>query len=313
LKNFGRVLTAMVTPFKANHEVDYEQAKILARYLVNNGSDGLVVVGTTGESPTLTFEEKINMYAVVKEAVGDQAVIIAGTGSNDTAGTIKLTKAVERVGVDAVMLVVPYYNKPSQEGMYQHFATVAGNTTLPVMLYNVPGRTGINLLPSTVARLAQISNIVALKEAAGSTDQVTELKRLLPQDFMIYSGDDSMTLPLMALGCEGIISVVSHVVGREIQEMIQAFLSGDLLKAAKIHCALYPIFKGMFMTSNPVPIKGALKLLGLDVGPVRLPLVDANEMEKVEIRKLLLDAGKELVDTRVKAAVVNDKNEASKV
>lgn len=313
MKNFGRVLTAMVTPFKANHEVDYEQAKVLARYLVNNGSDGIVVVGTTGESPTLTFEEKINMYAVVKEAVGDQAVIIAGTGSNDTMGTIKLTKAVERVGVDAVMLVVPYYNKPSQEGMYQHFATVAGSTNLPVMLYNVPGRTGINLLPSTVARLAQISNIVALKEAAGSTDQVTELKRLLPQDFMIYSGDDSMTLPLMALGCEGIISVVSHVVGQEIQEMIQAFLSGDLLKAAKIHYALYPIFKGMFMTSNPVPIKAALNMLGIDVGPVRLPLVNATEMEKVEIRKLLLDAGKELPDNRVKAAGVNASNEASKV
>ncbi|HZW83282.1 MAG TPA: 4-hydroxy-tetrahydrodipicolinate synthase [Candidatus Deferrimicrobium sp.] len=313
MKNFGRVLTAMVTPFKANHEVDYEQAKVLARYLVNNGSDGIVVVGTTGESPTLTFEEKINMYAVVKEAVGDQAVIIAGTGSNDTAGTIKLTKAVERVGVDAVMLVVPYYNKPSQEGIYQHFATVAGSTNLPVMLYNVPGRTGINLLPSTVARLAQISNIVALKEAAGSTDQVTELKRLLPQGFMIYSGDDSMTLPLMALGCEGIISVVSHVVGQEIQEMIQAFLSGDLLKAAKIHYALYPIFKGMFMTSNPVPIKAALNMLGIDVGPVRLPLVNATEMEKVEIRKLLLDAGKELTDNRVKAAGVNASNEASKV
>jgi len=282
----------MVTPFNANNEVDYEQAKVLARYLVDNGSDGLVVVGTTGESPTLTFEEKVNMYAVVMEAVGDRAKVIAGTGSNDTAGTIELTKAAERVGVDAAMLVVPYYNKPSQEGLYQHFASAAKATSLPVMLYNVPGRTSANMLPGTVARLAQIENVVALKEAAGSTDQVTELKRVLPKEFMVYSGDDSMTLPLLALGCEGVVSVVAHVVGKEMQSMVSAFLEGDFRKAARIHCDLYPIFKGMFMTANPVPIKAACNMLGINAGSVRLPLVEATEAEKTEIRKLLAAAGK---------------------
>ncbi len=289
---FGRVLTAMVTPFNDLQEVDYDQAKVLARHLVENGSDGLVVVGTTGESPTLSFEEKVNMYAAVKEAVGGRAAVIAGTGSNDTAGSVKLTRAAEQAGADAVMLVVPYYNKPSQEGLYQHFAAVANSTSLPVMLYNVPGRTSANLQPATAARLARIENIVALKEAAGSTDQATELMRLLPQDFMVYSGDDSMTLPLMSLGCEGIVSVVSHVVGKEIQEMVREFLAGNWREAARIHLELYPIFKGMFMTSNPVPVKEALNMLGIRVGPVRLPLVEASPEQKSEIRRLLTEAGK---------------------
>lgn len=290
--HFGRVLTAMVTPFNSANEVDYKQAADLARYLVNHGSDGLVVVGTTGESPTLTFDEKINMYQTVLEAVGDRATVIAGTGSNDTAATIRLTQAAEKLGVDAAMLVVPYYNKPSQEGLFQHYAAVARSTSLPLMLYNVPGRTSSNLLPVTVARLARIDNIVALKEAAGSTDQVTELKRLLPADFLVYSGDDSMTLPWLAVGCEGVISVVAHVVGNEMQAMIKAFLAGDFREAARMHCRLYPVFKGMFMTSNPVPIKEACNMLGLNVGTVRLPLVGATESEKAAIRKLLIDTGK---------------------
>ncbi len=289
---FGRVLTAMVTPFNDSHEVDYEQAKVLARYLVENGSDGLVVVGTTGESPTLSFEEKVNMYASVKEAVGNRAAVIAGTGSNDTAGSVKLTKAAEQAGVDGAMLVVPYYNKPCQEGLYQHFAAVAKATSLPIMLYNVPGRTSSNMQPATVARLAQIGNIVALKEASGSTDQVTELMRLLPGDFMVYSGDDSMTLPLMSLGCEGIVSVVAHVAGREIQDMVREFLAGNWREAARIHRDLYPLFKGMFITSNPVPVKAAMDMLGIRVGPVRLPLVEANGEQRQEIRTLLTAAGK---------------------
>ena len=292
LKKFGRVLTAMVTPFNAQNEVDYEQAKVLARYLVNNGSDGIVVVGTTGESPTLTFEEKVKMFATVKEAVGDRAAVIAGTGSNDTATSLRLTKAAEQVGVDAAMLVVPYYNKPSQEGLYQHFATIAQGSSLPIVLYNVPGRTSTNLMPQTVARLSLIKNVVAVKEAGGSTDQVTELKRLLPPEFMVYSGDDSMALPWLAVGCEGIISVVAHVVGPEIQAMVQAFFAGNTAQAAKLHCELYPIFKGMFMTSNPVPIKAACNMMGLNVGKVRLPLVEANAVELAEIRKLLVAAGK---------------------
>lgn len=292
MNKFGRVLTAMVTPFNDRNEVDYEQARVLARYLVDNGSDGLVVVGTTGESPSLSFDEKVKMYTTVQEEVGDRAVVIAGTGSNDTSASIKLTAAAEQVGVHGVMLVTPYYNKPSQEGLYRHFAAVAKSTSLPVMLYNVPGRTSINLLPATVARLAEIDNIAAIKEASGSTDQVTELKRVLPEEFMVYSGDDSMTLPLLALGCDGIVSVVSHVVGNEIQAMIKAFLAGNYQEAAKIHHQLYPIFKGMFMTSNPVPIKAAVNMLGIKVGPVRLPLVEASEAEETEIRKLLAAAGK---------------------
>lgn len=294
MKKFGRVLTAMVTPFNEQLEVDYEQAGVLARYLVDNGSDGLVVVGTTGESPTLSFAEKVNMYRTVKAAVGDRATIIAGTGSNDTAGTIKLSQAAAEVGVDGVMLVVPYYNKPSQEGLYRHFEKVARSVSLPVMLYNVPGRTASNLQPQTVARLAAIGNIVALKEAAGSTDQVTELKRSLPDEFMVYSGDDSMTLPLLSLGCEGVVSVVSHVAGTQIQAMIRAFLAGRIHDAARLHSNLYPLFKGMFMTSNPVPVKAAVNMLGINVGSVRLPLVEASETERAAIEKLLLDAGKQL-------------------
>lgn len=282
----------MVTPFNQQNEVDYEQAKTVARYLVDNGSDGLVVAGTTGESPTLSFEEKVKLYGVVKEAVGNRATVIAGTGSNDTRSSIRLTKAAEKVGVDVAMLVVPYYNKPSQEGLYQHFATVAEATELPLMLYNIPGRSVINLQPATVARLAQIDNIVAIKEAAGSTDQATQLIRSLPPDFLVYSGDDSLTLPLMSVGCEGIISVVSHVVGNELQAMIRAFLAGNVREAARLHGQLYPIFKGMFMTSNPVPIKTAMNMLGLNVGSVRLPLVPATETEQTAIRELLVAAGK---------------------
>ncbi|HWJ03864.1 MAG TPA: 4-hydroxy-tetrahydrodipicolinate synthase, partial [Verrucomicrobiae bacterium] len=204
-------------------------------------------------------------------------------------------------------------NKPSQEGLYRHFAAVAESTDLPLMLYNVPGRTVANMLPATVARLAKIENIVALKEAAGSTDQVTELKRMLPADFMVYSGDDSMTLPLLALGCEGIVSVVSHVVGNEMQAMIQAFLAGDFRRAAAIHCQLFPIFKGMFMTTSPTPIKEACNQLGLNAGPVRLPLVEATDMEKAEIRRLLREAGKFPVIEEGRAAGVDQESKRTEV
>lgn len=285
VKDFGRVLTAMVSPFNPDLSVNYNQAKKLARYLVENGSDGLVVSGTTGESPTLTKEEKLELFKAVVEEVGGKATVIAGTGSYDTAGSIILTKEAEKVGCDGVMLVVPYYNKPSQEGLYRHFRTIAESTSLPVILYNIPGRAGINVLPATVARLAEdVPNIVALKEAAGSIDQVSELRRVLPEDFVIYSGDDSMTLPMLAMGCQGIISVAAHVAGMQIQEMIDAFTSGNTTLAANLHKKLYPLFKGLFITSNPVPVKAALILKGLAVGGVRLPLVEAtaNEIESVK-------------------------------
>lgn len=285
--DFGRVLTAMVTPFDANGKVDLEQTSLLAKHLVENGSDGLVVTGTTGESATLTQEEKLQLYQTVKEAVSGRARVIAGTGSNDTASTISLTKEAEKIGLDGVMLVAPYYNKPSQEGLYQHFKSVAAQTSLPVIVYNVPGRTSINLLPPTVARLAEVDNIVAIKEASGSLDQVSELKTLLPDDFTVYCGDDSLTLPMLSLGAAGVISVASHVAGKALQEMIQAFKNGDMAKAKETHLKLYPLFKVLFITTNPVPVKAALNIQGLKVGGPRLPLVEALPSEKEQIKKVM--------------------------
>jgi len=285
--DFGRVLTAMVTPFDKDMAVNYDLARKLARHLAESGSDGLVVAGTTGESPTLSKEEKIELFRVIVEEVGGQAIVLAGTGSYDTAGSVALTQAAEKVGVDGVMLVAPYYNKPSQEGLYQHFKTIAKSTNLPVLLYNIPGRTGVNMLPATVARLAEIDNIVAIKEAAGSMDQVSELRRLLPDHFAIYSGDDSLTLPMLSLGARGVVSVAAHVVGPRIKEMVNAFMAGNVTLATQIHLQLYPIFKGLFITTNPVPVKAALNMLGQQVGPPRLPLVEATPAEKESVKKVL--------------------------
>lgn len=288
--DLGRLLTAMVTPFDKNLEVNIPLARKLARYLVENGSDGIVVAGTTGESPTLSRDEKLELFRAVTEEVGGQATVVAGTGSYSTRDTVALTQAAEKVGVDAVMLVCPYYNKPSQEGLYHHFKTVAESTNLPIILYNIPGRTGVNLLPTTVARLAKTGNIVAIKEAAGSTDQVTELRRLLPEDFAIYSGDDSLTLPFLALGARGVVSVVSHLVGKRLRDMLDAFTAGNVTLAAKIHRELFPLMKGLFITTNPVPVKAALNLLGWNVGAPRPPLVEATEQEKEKVQKLLEEA-----------------------
>ncbi|MEG6615699.1 4-hydroxy-tetrahydrodipicolinate synthase [Peptococcaceae bacterium 1198_IL3148] len=290
--DFGRVLTAMVTPFDREQKVDINQAKKLARYLVENGSDGIVVCGTTGESPTLTKDEKIALFKAVVDEVGGDAAVIAGTGSYNTAESIALTESAEKTGVDGVMLVAPYYNKPSQEGLYQHFKEVAHCTKLPIMLYNIPGRTGINVLPATVARLASdVPNIIAIKEAAGSMDQVSELRRILPEGFAIYSGDDSLTLPILALGGKGIVSVASHIIGNKIQEMVQAYVKGNVSKAIHLHSELFPIFKGMFITTNPVPVKESLNLLGINVGGVRLPLVNINAEDKEKLKTLLTDNG----------------------
>ncbi|WP_003541271.1 4-hydroxy-tetrahydrodipicolinate synthase [Desulfotomaculum nigrificans] len=286
--DFGRLLTAMVTPFNTDLSVNLTQTRKLAKYLVENGSDGLVVCGTTGESPTLSKEEKISLFKAVVEEVGGKAAVIAGTGSYDTASSIALTKEAEKVGCDGVMLVAPYYNKPSQEGLYRHFRTVAESTSLPIILYNIPGRTGINVLPATVARLAaDVPNIVAIKESAGNMDQVSELRRVLPEDFAIYSGDDSMTLPMLSLGAKGIISVVSHVAGRQIKEMIDAYTSGNTTLAANLHKRLYPLFKGLFITTNPVPVKAALNLKGIAVGGVRLPLVEATASEIESVKSVM--------------------------
>lgn len=285
--SLGRILTAMVTPMNDNLEVDYLESGRLAKYLSEHGSDGIVVAGTTGESPTLSAEEKLELFRVVKEAVGKNVIVIAGIGSNSTAASVALARKAVDTGVDGLMAVVPYYNKPSQEGMYQHFRTIAEATTLPLMLYNVPGRTSANLLPETVLRLSKIPNIVALKEAVGVMDQVSELKRILSEDFEVYSGDDSLTLPMLALGCSGIVSVASHVIGDEMKQMIDAWFDGDAITARKCHLKLMPVFKGIFITANPVPIKYLVNTLGLKAGKARLPLVDATPEEKKFLTELL--------------------------
>ncbi|MDI9419776.1 MAG: 4-hydroxy-tetrahydrodipicolinate synthase [Firmicutes bacterium] len=283
----GQIYTAMVTPMKKDGSVDYKQAVRLAELLVNNGSDGVVVCGTTGESATLAFEEKVQLFTEIVNDLGGSAEVIAGTGSNDTAATIALTKAAEKAGADGIMLVTPYYNKPSQEGLYQHFKTIAEVSSLPIMLYNVPGRTQVNLLPETVARLAENPNIAAIKEASGNLEQVSYLRSITPDDFLIFSGDDSLTLPILAVGGCGVVSVAAHLVGRRIKAMVEAFLAGRVQEATSIHLELLPIFKMMFITTNPVPVKRSLEYMGIETGPVRLPLVDVTEAEAETIKATL--------------------------
>ncbi|MCX7779335.1 MAG: 4-hydroxy-tetrahydrodipicolinate synthase [Negativicutes bacterium] len=287
MKNFGRVLTAMVTPFHDDLSVNYQAAAELAHYLVANGSDGLVVAGTTGESPTLTKEEKLKLFDAVLTAVGDRASVIAGTGSNDTRASITLTQEAEKIGVHGVMAVGPYYNKPPQEGFYQHFKAIAESTALPIIVYNVPGRTGSNIQPPTIARLAEYKNIVAVKEASGSLEQASEIIRNTPPGFMVYSGDDSLTLPMLAVGGTGVISVASHIVGKEMQEMIRAFITGDTIRAQQIHLTLTPFFKVIFITTNPIPIKTAVNMIGQNAGPLRLPLVPATPGECEQLKKVM--------------------------
>jgi 4-hydroxy-tetrahydrodipicolinate synthase len=287
MADFGRVLTAMVTPFDSELQVDYKQAGVLAKQLVKHGSDGLVVAGSTGEAATMTCEEKLKLFATVLDAVGDQATVIAGTGSNDTAASIRLTKEAEKVGVHGAMVVGPYYNKPPQEGMYQHFKAISEATALPLVVYNVPGRTSANILPNTILRLAELKNIVAVKEASGSLDQVSEIIRNAPVDFRVYSGDDSLTLPILAVGGYGIISVAGHLVGTEMKAMIEAYLSGNIVKARDIHLKLTPFFKVIFITTNPIPIKEAVTMSGLPVGGLRPPLIRATEGELATLRTVM--------------------------
>ncbi|HWR55115.1 MAG TPA: 4-hydroxy-tetrahydrodipicolinate synthase [Negativicutes bacterium] len=284
---FGRLLTAMVTPFDSNLEVDYRQAAALAQNLVANGSDGLVVAGSTGEAATLSFEEKCKLFATVLEAVGDRATVIAGTGSNDTSTARKLTREAEKIGVHGAMVVGPYYNKPPQEGLFQHFKAISEETALPLIVYNVPGRTASNILPATVLRLAEFKNIAAIKEASGSLDQVSEIVRNAPADFVVYSGDDSLTLPMLAIGGHGVISVAAHLAGREMHAMIDAFLAGDTAAAKALHLRLMPFFKIMFITTNPIPVKEAVNLSGFNAGGLRPPLIGATQEELAKITKVM--------------------------
>ncbi|CAN7425330.1 4-hydroxy-tetrahydrodipicolinate synthase [Rossellomorea sp. LjRoot5] len=285
--NFGRVSTAMVTPFDRKGNIDFTKTTQLIHYLIENGSDSLVVAGTTGESPTLTKEEKIALFRHVVKVGNGRIPVIAGTGSNNTHASIELTKKAEEAGVDAIMLVAPYYNKPSQEGMYQHFKVIAESTSLPVMLYNIPGRSSVNVSPETIIRLSKIENIVAVKEASGDLDSMTEIISHTTDDFMLYSGDDGLTLPVLSIGGAGIVSVASHVIGNEMQEMVSSFLGGNIIHAAQMHQKLLPIMKGLFTSPNPTPVKTALQMKGLDVGSVRLPLIPLAEVERAKLSHLL--------------------------
>jgi 4-hydroxy-tetrahydrodipicolinate synthase len=264
----------MITPFKEDGSVNYSVAEELAAHLVQHGTDTLVVCGTTGESPTLSWDEEYELFRVVQKVAG-KAKVMAGTGSNSTHEAISATQKADKLGLDGTLQVVPYYNKPPQAGLYQHFRQIAEATPdLPMMLYNIPGRTGQNLLPETIARLAEIPNIVAVKEASGNLDQVSQIRRSTAPEFTIYSGDDSLTLPMLAVGAKGVVSVASHLVGDELQQMIQAFEQGQVQTATQIHLSLFPLFKALFTTTNPIPLKAALRLKGWQVGSTRLPLVE---------------------------------------
>ncbi|WHY75389.1 4-hydroxy-tetrahydrodipicolinate synthase [Neobacillus sp. WH10] len=285
--NFGQVLTAMVTPFDQNGEIDFNATRDLVNYLIANGSDGLVIAGTTGESPTLTTEEKAALFKFVVKVVDGRVPVIAGTGSNNTRASISLTTLAEEAGVDGIMLVVPYYNKPSQEGLFQHFKAIADSTVLPVMLYNIPGRSVINMSVDTIVRLSKIDNIVAIKEASGNLDAMAEIISLTADDFTLYSGDDSLTLPVLVIGGAGVVSVASHIIGNELQEMINNFKNGHLKEAASAHRHLLPIMKALFAAPNPTPVKAALNMTGIKVGSVRLPLVPLNSEEKLALQRVL--------------------------
>ncbi len=269
---FGSLLTAMITPFDHNLNVDYEKVAEIALLLIDKTSDGLVITGTTGESPSLVGEEKINIYKTVVEVVGNKTKVIAGTGGNSTRESIEMSCRAEETGVDGLMLVTPYYNKPTQDGLFQHFKSVAEAVSLPVMLYNVPGRTGVNLLPETCLRLAEIDNIVAVKEASGNLEQITSICAGAPTGFAVYSGDDVLTLPILSVGGHGVVSIASHILGPEIKEMISLYLSGNVHNAAKAHQFMTPMFNALFMAANPIPLKEALRLTGMDSGNLRLPL-----------------------------------------
>ena len=286
---FGNILTAMVTPFKKDGKVDYELAVRLANYIIENGSDGIVLCGTTGESPTLTWDEQHQLFVVIRNSLQAKAKILIGTGSNSTSEAVEATQKAFAAGADGALVVVPYYNKPPQDGLYEHFKDVANAAPkLPIMLYNIPGRTGSNLLPKTVKKLMEFPNIVSIKAASGRIEEVTELRAECGSEFAIYSGDDSLLLPMLSVGAVGVVSVASHIVGLQLKDMISNFQNGNVLKALDIHERLQPLFKALFETTNPIPIKAALEQLGWEVGPPRPPLVKLND-DKTQKLSILIN------------------------
>ena len=284
----GEVITAMVTPFNSKREVDYDKAEELTKYLISHGSDAVLVAGTTGEGPTLTHEEEFELLSTVKRAAVNKAKVIMNAGSNCTETAVMAAKWAQKENVDAILSVVPYYNKPSQQGMIEHFSAVAESVDIPVIIYNIPGRTGVNMFPETVAALAEkYQNIVAVKQSFGDMDAVTEMKICCPSDFSIYSGDDSLTLPMMSLGARGVVSVASHIFGSEIKSMIRNYKTGEFMAAVNMHKKLYPVFRKLFMAPNPVPVKAALARKGLIEDYVRRPLVELSSIEKKELFMVL--------------------------
>ncbi|MFL0788541.1 MAG: 4-hydroxy-tetrahydrodipicolinate synthase, partial [Prochlorococcus sp.] len=285
---FGRLLTAMVTPFGGDGRVDLALAGRLARHLVDEGSDGLVVSGTTGESPTLSWQEQHQLFEAVRQAVGPGVKILAGTGSNSTAEAVEATSQAAIAGADGALVVVPYYNKPPQEGLEAHFRAIAqAAPELPLMLYNIPGRTGCALAAATVARLMESPNVVSFKAASGTTDEVTQLRLQCGSRLAVYSGDDGLLLPMLSVGAVGVVSVASHLVGRRLKAMIDAYLSGQVAVALGYHEQLQPLFKALFATTNPIPVKAALELSGWPVGPPRLPLLPLDSTMRDSLSKIL--------------------------
>jgi 4-hydroxy-tetrahydrodipicolinate synthase len=287
MKELGRLITAMVTPFNNEGKVDYEQAKKLALACLKSGSDGVVLSGTTGESPTLTHDEELKLYAEVKAVVGRRGSIIAGTGSNSTAEAVEATRSAEKIGVDACLLVTPYYNKPSQDGLYSHFKAIAESTKLPCILYNVPARTVVSISSETVVKLSQIDNIIGIKEASGNMEEIGKIISGARKGFIVWSGNDSDTLPILSIGGYGIISVASHLVGLQMKDMIKKYLAGKVTEAAAIHLNLMPLMKVLFVVSNPVPVKYALNQIGFTVGKTRLPLVEPDSKSAALIKDTL--------------------------
>ncbi len=285
---FGRILTAMVTPFKENGVVDYELAIKLSNHLCENGSDGIVLCGTTGESPTLSWAEQHNLFVAVKGSLNSRSKVIVGTGSNCTSEAIEATKKAYEFGADGALVVVPYYNKPPQEGLYNHFSSIATEASdLPLMLYNIPGRTGCNLLPTTVNKLMDFPNILSIKAASGRIEEVTELRSACGSNLSVYSGDDSLLLPMLSVGAVGVVSVASHIVGLQLKMMIESFHKGEVSIALDIHERLQPLFKALFETTNPIPIKAALELKGWQVGSPRNPLTPLIKEKKKNLFQVI--------------------------
>lgn len=284
----GEIITAMITPMDENRKVDFKSLEKLVNHLIETGSDALLVAGTTGESPTLTHDEEVEIFNFVKKVANGRCKLIMGAGSNCTQTAVMATNNAKQCGADAILSVVPYYNKPSQKGLLEHFGTIADSTDLPILLYNIPGRTGITMKPETIAELAnKHKNIFAVKQSLADMDVITETRRLCPDDFVIYSGDDSLTLPMVSVGAYGVISVASHIIGKQMKEMLYEFKHGHTKRATEIHLKLYPLFKKIFMAPNPVPIKECLSKMGIVENYVRRPLVELDSDERKELYSVL--------------------------